>query len=270
MPDLRVRRTLVKSPPELWAELSEVEGLERHLGEFGEITITRAEPETTVAWEGENASGTVELEPTGWGTKVTITAAVVEAELVEAEVVDSEVDLGPESPVASPQAPASDAEGPVLVESDGPFDPEPDPFDPEPVPEPKSRGFVARWLFRERRGAAPAHTAHRLDEFPEQPEPQLPAWSAQAQPASRTEPPPEAGPLPQAGPLVGQEPSTDVSYATGDADFEFDFATTRRSGEDHGAEESPLEPMAPERAKEVLETALENLGQAHHRPFSRG
>ncbi|MGZ8648876.1 MAG: hypothetical protein ACXW08_09645, partial [Solirubrobacteraceae bacterium] len=50
---------------ELWAELSEVEGLERHLGEFGEITITRAEPETTVAWEGEKASGTVELEVRG-------------------------------------------------------------------------------------------------------------------------------------------------------------------------------------------------------------
>jgi hypothetical protein len=62
------------SPPELWAELSDVESLARHLGEFGEIRITRLDPETTVAWEGDRARGTVRLEPSGWGTKVTITA----------------------------------------------------------------------------------------------------------------------------------------------------------------------------------------------------
>ncbi|HEY7620750.1 MAG TPA: hypothetical protein VH834_13320, partial [Solirubrobacteraceae bacterium] len=73
MQEPSVRRTLVKSPPELWAELSDVESLARHLGEFGEIRITRLDPETTVAWEGDRARGTVELEPSGWGTKVTIT-----------------------------------------------------------------------------------------------------------------------------------------------------------------------------------------------------
>jgi hypothetical protein len=76
MPDLRVNRTLVKSPPELWSELSEVESLARHLGEFGEISISRLEPEHTVAWEGQHARGTVELEASGWGTKVTLSAAV--------------------------------------------------------------------------------------------------------------------------------------------------------------------------------------------------
>ncbi len=69
------QRTLVKSPPELWAEISDPEALARHLGAFGEIRITRTEPETTVAWEGDRASGTVELAPAGWGTKVTVTAA---------------------------------------------------------------------------------------------------------------------------------------------------------------------------------------------------
>ncbi|HZI92054.1 MAG TPA: hypothetical protein VFD31_10580, partial [Thermoleophilaceae bacterium] len=73
MPDLTVKRTLVKSPPELWAELSEVEGLSRHLGEFGEIKISRLDPERTVAWEGEHASGTVEIEASSWGTKVVLT-----------------------------------------------------------------------------------------------------------------------------------------------------------------------------------------------------
>ena len=68
------QRTLVKSPPELWAEVSDPEALARHLGAFGDIRITRTEPETTVAWEGERASGTVELAPAGWGTKVTVKA----------------------------------------------------------------------------------------------------------------------------------------------------------------------------------------------------
>src|SRR5438045_4694937 len=74
MPDTTaVSRTLVKSPPELWAELSDPTALARHLEPFGDITITRTEPEHTVAWEGESASGTVALEPAGWGTRVTLT-----------------------------------------------------------------------------------------------------------------------------------------------------------------------------------------------------
>ena len=72
-------RTLVKSAPELWAVCSDVEMLAEHLGAFGEIRITRLEPETTVAWEGERASGTVHIEPSAWGTKVTVTADSGEA-----------------------------------------------------------------------------------------------------------------------------------------------------------------------------------------------
>ena len=83
MSDLTASRTLVKSPPELWSELSEVEALARHLGELGEIRITRVEPEHTVAWEGESAKGTVSIEPSGWGTTVTFTASVPEAEMPE-------------------------------------------------------------------------------------------------------------------------------------------------------------------------------------------
>jgi hypothetical protein len=74
MSELKAARTLVKSRPELWAVCSDPEALGQHLDAFGEIKITRLEPESTVAWEGERASGTVRLEPSGWGTKVTITA----------------------------------------------------------------------------------------------------------------------------------------------------------------------------------------------------
>jgi hypothetical protein len=74
MPSLEAKRTLVKSPPEIWAEVSDAGALARHLGEFGEIRITRTQPESLVEWEGEKASGCVRLEPSGWGTKVTLTA----------------------------------------------------------------------------------------------------------------------------------------------------------------------------------------------------
>jgi len=81
MTEHEASRTLVKSTPELWAECSDAASLARHLGEpFGSIRITRLEPETAVAWEGERASGTVRLEPSGWGTRVTLTAGVVAAQ----------------------------------------------------------------------------------------------------------------------------------------------------------------------------------------------
>jgi hypothetical protein len=74
MSDHEASRTLLKSAPELWAECSEAASLARHLGAFGEIRITKLEPETAVVWEGEAARGTVRLEPSGWGTRVVLTA----------------------------------------------------------------------------------------------------------------------------------------------------------------------------------------------------
>jgi hypothetical protein len=113
MAPLEAKRTLVKSPPELWAEVSDAAALARHLGEFGEIRITRTEPETVVEWEGDRASGTVRIEPSGWGTRVTLTAEAV-------------------APEPSPDAVSEPAAEPV----------------PEPEP-PRGRGFWAR-LFRRR------------------------------------------------------------------------------------------------------------------------
>src|SRR6185436_2418555 len=136
MQEPRAQRTLVKSPPELWAEVSDVEALARHLGEFGEIRITRLDPETTVAWEGDRACGTVALEPAGWGTKVTITAKLAEEvaapEPVAAEPEPEPVAVEPEpvapepeqEPVAAePEPEAADAE--ADAEADAHADPEP-------------------------------------------------------------------------------------------------------------------------------------------------
>src|SRR5262245_17925895 len=105
MPDLTAKRTLVKSPPELWEELSEAEGLAKHFGAFGEIKITKLEPEHTVAWEGEHGSGTVSIEPSGWGTKVTLHAELAEAEEPAANPQPEEpaANPRPEEPAANPQ-----------------------------------------------------------------------------------------------------------------------------------------------------------------------
>lgn len=74
MPTVEVSRTLVKSPPELWAEL---EG-ECLSAAVGEVEIEPTEPERELSWRGSGATGTARLEPSSWGTKVTLTAEVEE------------------------------------------------------------------------------------------------------------------------------------------------------------------------------------------------
>jgi hypothetical protein len=102
MASVEAQRTLVKSPPELWAELSDPTSLARHLGDFGEIRIARVEAETNVEWEAESASGTVELKPSGWGTKVTLTVA---REASEPVVTEPEPEPEPEPVPATPDPP---------------------------------------------------------------------------------------------------------------------------------------------------------------------
>jgi hypothetical protein len=102
----QVQRTLVKSPPELWAELSDPAALARHLGELGAIRITRIEPEHKVEWTAERASGTVLIDPSGWGTRVTITAS---GELSEPNL---------RRPEPQPRPPQPQSEGPERQPSD--------------------------------------------------------------------------------------------------------------------------------------------------------
>lgn len=74
MPKLEVSRTLVKSPPELWPDLSEGRLAEAVGG--AEVAVT--ESERSVRWEAQGVRGTASLEPSGWGTKVTLCAQVEE------------------------------------------------------------------------------------------------------------------------------------------------------------------------------------------------
>jgi hypothetical protein len=152
MTSLQASRTLVKSPPELWAELSELESLARHLGEFGEIRITQVDPESRVEWEADRASGTVRLEPSGWGTRVVLT-------VLTPEPVEAEPEPEPEAVVEAPPGPE-----PVAAE------PEPE---PEPAPQ-RKRGFFAR-LFRRTPPPPPAPEPVSVEPEPEpapEPEPE--------------------------------------------------------------------------------------------------
>jgi len=220
MADLSAHRTLVKSPPELWSELSEVESLARHLGELGEIRITKVEPETTVAWEGEQISGTVALEQSGWGTKVTFTAAVPEP---DSPAVEAEAPPAQETAPAAEAAPTADAAAAAEPERAAAAEPE-----AAEAEEPR-RGFWAR-LFGRRRDPDPVADA----------EPEPPA--AVAPEAVAPEPVAPAEPEPVA--TIDPEPPL--------------VAETR-----------PAAPDA-EVVLRVLHDTLDALGQAHHRPFSRG
>ncbi len=136
-----VQRTLVKSPPELWSELSNPDALARHLSELGEIRITAVEPETKVEWEAEGASGVVQLKQSGWGTKVTLsvtrTAATVEETPPEQEAIAEQETIATEP---EPVALAELEPEPVVGESEP--SPSTEPTAGEPVgsiqPEPVS------------------------------------------------------------------------------------------------------------------------------------
>jgi hypothetical protein len=198
-----VQRTLVKSPPELWAELSDPAALARHLGELGDIRIVRTEPERTVEWTAKNTTGTVSIKPSGWGTKVTLSVTREAPPVVEAEAAPApEAEDAPEtedSPETAPEAgapavaeAASEAEATsetdAAPEAQAPFELEPaletvneldfriEPetaaaSEPESQPEPR-RGFFARLFGRRRREAPSSPAKHTVAAAPTDPAPE--------------------------------------------------------------------------------------------------
>jgi hypothetical protein len=67
MATVEVERTLVKSPPELWEELATEAGLSRWLGD---VRLSAVDPPHRLEWGCEVATGVIELEAAGWGTRV--------------------------------------------------------------------------------------------------------------------------------------------------------------------------------------------------------
>jgi hypothetical protein len=145
---LQAQRTLVKSQPELWAEVSDAAALARHLGELGEIRITRVEAERAVEWEASSASGKLELEPSGWGTRVTVTAQrpddglVVPAEPLPPEPPPTLVGAVAALMATGPAAEPPETEEQITEETEAV---------PEAPPDTETQRYRARWWSRWRR-----------------------------------------------------------------------------------------------------------------------
>ncbi|HEX3434035.1 MAG TPA: hypothetical protein VHT25_08245 [Solirubrobacteraceae bacterium] len=291
-----VQRTLVKSPPELWAEISDRESLSRHLGEFGDIRITRVEPEQRVEWQSGDTSGSVVIKPSGWGTKVMLT--------VTRELAEQPTEAMTE-PEAVPQ-PMTALEGEDELEDEAEIESElagePDDFvesapAPEPAPEQRS-GFLARLFGRRRRKPAPTATALELatDEPIEddaedadgantgapRPYNALAVWASQIDSDADadeqldeeaheyaaqafTPPQPASG---EASEADGDGSPLDAwSVAKNEADA--DAPEDGDAAQDISAEIRAAEEVAAEEVTAVLTGVLDRLGAAHHRPFSR-
>jgi hypothetical protein len=269
-----VQRTLVKSPPELWAELSDPAALARHLGELGEIRIVRTEPESTVEWEAQNTTGVVSIKPSGWGTKVTLS---VTSNLAGPEPADTtaESETPPEGPPAAISdgevSITSDGESPATGVGEAPVTSEggsqatgkgetPDTAhesaaaaEPADEPEPR-RGFFAR-LFARRRRSAVSAAPIACD---------APVASAEARSAAEG-----SADQPDAFTAVTQALTPESIAATDLFTPPAPKPLADISAELMAAEEVAPARVTAEEVTAVLTAVLDRLGAAHHRPFSR-
>jgi hypothetical protein len=246
-----VQRTLVKSPPELWAELSDPTTLARHLGELGEIRIVRTEQDRAVDWEagatdGAQASGRVEIEPSGWGTRVTLSVhrAIVTPEVIEPAPAHDHVaessaeeplESAAEPPVEAPVERAADVQPAVEV------DPELTSLAEEAEPR---QGFFARIFRRPRKKT----TAESLVEPTIEVQPDE---TSEADEVSATEPAVTTEAVPTLEPPGAAENDEPAPHPPSEPGI--------------SAELAELE----EQTTAVLTGVLDRLGAAHHRPFSR-
>jgi hypothetical protein len=281
----------VKSPPELWAELSSPEALTRHLGDFGEIRITSVEPETKVEWEAEGASGIVHLKQSGWGTKVTL--SVTRSPSIGQEPSEPATE-GSSEPEGEPfeghdesHEPTATADGETSIDPESTVEVEPAPNpEPEsvatvePVPEPVARvpelreqpnAVVELEEKDEPESAVAAEPEPRLGFFARifrkrRTKPVTIVVESEPEPVATVELDiePEAEPDPEpACPRTGEV----VALA---APWPIYPTPPLAPVADLAAELASVEAQMAEETTELLTGVLDRLGAAHHRPFSRG
>jgi hypothetical protein len=76
VPTVELERRLVKSPLELWDKLVSEVRLSRWLGE---VRVSAADPPHRLEWDVQGAKGVIELESSGWGTRVRVLAELDQA-----------------------------------------------------------------------------------------------------------------------------------------------------------------------------------------------
>jgi hypothetical protein len=67
VPTIELERTLVKSPPELWDEIASQEALARWLPG---ARVGAVDPPSRIEWNADGVRGVIELEASGWGTRI--------------------------------------------------------------------------------------------------------------------------------------------------------------------------------------------------------
>jgi hypothetical protein len=67
VPTIELERTLVKSPPELWDEIASANALARWLPD---VRVNALDPPSRMEWKADGVSGVIELEASGWGTRI--------------------------------------------------------------------------------------------------------------------------------------------------------------------------------------------------------
>ncbi len=278
-----VQRTLVKSPPELWAELSDPAALSRHLGELGEIRIIRTEPERTVEWTAENTTGTVSIKPSAWGTsvKLTVTRELAEPPLAPDSPPEARAAIEPAclpratggalqgEPTCPPPGIGGSPQGGLAAGAEAEpehtttlapesehtttLEPAPTTFEPEIERKPR-RGLLAR-LFGLRRREYPVQieTAAGVATA----EPPLDAFAAVSRALAPTS-------FALADPFA-----THISARPTPEAAEIERRAQGRTLGDISAELMAAEEVAAEEVTGVLTAVLDRLGAAHHRPFSR-
>lgn len=285
----QAQRTLVKSPPELWSELSDEQTLRAHLAGLGEVRITRREPERRIEWQASGACGSIEIEPSGWGTRVTLSleraehGAAERAESGSAPGAEgSDGGQGSQSLKRQPQARQSTSGAQALpvkraeeesAAADGPAPETPAGSEPEwPALRPRSiRARIGSLLgiASRRKGQRPESQASRTQDDGSLPDPAR-SGSVRAEPAAlklglefdRV----SAAVLAPSRPH-GASPQPTRTGDPGEEAAGSDAAPPAHTGA--AAPPGQPQPDAAQSAQELLSALLDRLGEARHRPFSR-
>ncbi|HTY97121.1 MAG TPA: hypothetical protein VMB91_08785 [Solirubrobacteraceae bacterium] len=264
-----VQRTIVKSPPELWSELSDQGSLGRLLSDLGEVRIVSTVAESAVYWEADGLTGSALIKQAGWGTKVTLTVTLPTSDTSTAAPA-TPVLAGVGADVSSP-IPLTAA---ALRATTEPSQPLPAPMPEANTPpadtaakgpgvdggEPTRRGFFAR-LFgrRSRQPEEPVETPESHETASE------PAAEPAVEPDTVTEPsPPTALEALQA--RYGVRPA--APEPTAPTPPTPDLSSELRSAEEVAPADVKAGPTE-DQVNEILTGVLDRLGSAHHRPFSR-
>jgi hypothetical protein len=275
-----VQRTLVKSPPELWAELSSPEALARHLSDLGEIRITSLEPETKVEWESNGANGVVHLKQSGWGTRVTLSvtreapphnaASEPEALAVDKPESISEPEVEPKSVIEPEPVAVVEPEPEPTLEPVAVVEPEPEPtLEPVAVVEPEPEPTLEPVAVVEPEPIA----ATPKSETTAEPKPRVGFFARlfrkrQAKPTAIADPAP--GPIAATEPEVEPEPEPEVIALAAPEPIYPMPPPAPEPIADLAAELASMEAQMEQETTELLTGVLDRLGAAHHRPFSRG